>query len=365
MSGEQTINPLPAANSDFLETLQAFLQNEDGDRFYIIWPGGGFVVRGGIHGPVAGLTGVPSSLVAFPFGRYITETGAITYPDATTTWVVADAGTTGDNGGYLRVPGTHYLIASGGGPAPALPAGLIRLMQVTTAGGAITAVVDQRLLSPVSIVTDSPYIRLAGQEATGVDYKIREDSGSIDIQKNVGVSFDDPEWADRWSFIPSNFPLRLEAGNTQERTLIFPDKDDTLATLSDIGSSAFAPGTRMLFDNDAAPTGWTRVVTLDDYLPRIVSGARSDGGSWTVSGLTAASHVLTTAEIPSHSHAAPGGNLFALKNIGAGAFIDAGAFGDTAADTDTTGGGGGHTHSVTSDATWRPLHRDVILCEKD
>ncbi len=120
MAGEQTINPLPAAQSDFLEVLDDFLQNEDANRQSISWRG--WVVAGGLHGTVAGLTATPSPLTAFPGGYYTTETGSITYDDNVTTWVIANNGTTGDIGPWLRVPGTHYLTAVDVS-VPALPPG--------------------------------------------------------------------------------------------------------------------------------------------------------------------------------------------------------------------------------------------------
>src|SRR5437762_12577929 len=63
---------------------------------------------------------------------------------------------------------------------------------------------------------------------------------------------------------------------------------DGVSWLTAIG--AFPSGTRMLFDNDTAPTGWTRDTTINDVVITLVSGARVHGGSWTISGLTMNSH---------------------------------------------------------------------------
>lgn len=78
-------------------------------------------------------------------------------------------------------------------------------------------------------------------------------------------------------------------------------------------------GTRMLFQQTAAPTGWTKDTTQNDKALRVVSGAVGSGGtvafstafasrgfsgstsSETVTG-TVGSHALTIAQIPSHSH---------------------------------------------------------------
>jgi len=130
----------------------------------------------------------------------------------------------------------------------------------------------------------------------------------------------------------------------------------------DLEGSSLPAGTRMVFDQDAAPTGWTRDVSINDRVIRIVSGARAHGGSWTISGLTVDSHVLTVAEIPAHTHTSQPGR----SNLGGDP-----AGGDTkptynASDvTGSAGGGGGHTHGLTADGTWRPLHRDMIIAAKD
>lgn len=43
----------------------------------------------------------------------------------------------------------------------------------------------------------------------------------------------------------------------------------------------FPVGTRMVFDQSSAPTGWTRdTTTVNDKMIRIVTGTRADGGTW-------------------------------------------------------------------------------------
>ena len=83
--------------------------------------------------------------------------------------------------------------------------------------------------------------------------------------------------------------------------------------------AAFPSGTRMLFQQTAAPTGWTKDTTQNDKALRVVSGAVSSGGSVafstafanrTVSGnvadTTASGTVggtaLTETQLPSHRH---------------------------------------------------------------
>jgi hypothetical protein len=131
----------------------------------------------------------------------------------------------------------------------------------------------------------------------------------------------------------------------------------TLATQAYV-DALLVSGTRIgAFDQDSAPTGWTRDAVINDKVIRIVTGARSDGGSWTISGLSVDSHVLSIAEMPAHNHGT-------YRRTAAGPWGTPG--GTTAVDVaQNTGGGGGHVHGLTAGSSWRPLHRDMILCEKD
>ena len=73
----------------------------------------------------------------------------------------------------------------------------------------------------------------------------------------------------------------------------------------DLGS--FDSGTRMLFHQSTAPTGWTKDTTHNNKAMRVVSGTVSSGGSVEftsvfASGLSSGGTTLTNAQIPSHTH---------------------------------------------------------------
>lgn len=128
----------------------------------------------------------------------------------------------------------------------------------------------------------------------------------------------------------------------------------TFTTFS--GSWASLPaGTRMLFVQTAAPTGWTKSTSDDNKALRIVSGTAGSGGtvafttaftSQAINGTVGAT-TLTEAQIPSHTHsystasaaqgAAGGSDFIALKDT-------------TGQTTGATGGGGSHTHSLSATA---------------
>ena len=180
-----------------------------------------------------------------------------------------------------------------------------------------------------------------------------------------------------------------ELANLSVTTAKLADSSVTTAKLADssvaaakIASgaipAAFPSGTRMLFQQTAAPTGWTKDTTIDDKALRVVSGAVSSGGSVafstafanrTVSGnvdnFTATGTIVGTAldatQIPSHSHfiASPGG-------VGSGALSNSNyvdysmtswgtsnnnyvLYGTSAASdrglTSSTGGGGAHNNT--------------------
>lgn len=90
--------------------------------------------------------------------------------------------------------------------------------------------------------------------------------------------------------------------------LAVPDGSVTLAKLA--ADAKFATGTAIMFQQSAAPTGWTKATTHNNKALRVVSGTVSSGGSVnfstafaskTVSG-TIGGTAITTAQMPAHSH---------------------------------------------------------------
>lgn len=115
----------------------------------------------------------------------------------------------------------------------------------------------------------------------------------------------------------------------------------------------FPIGTRCYWDQDNAPTGWTRDTSVNDRVIRVVSGSLSDGGTWTVGGVTADGHSVTIAQMASHTHTA-------IQNSGTG-FLPAAALPTWNTVALPAGSNSTHTHTYSQDGTWRPLHRDVIV----
>lgn len=169
----------------------------------------------------------------------------------------------------------------------------------------------------------------------------------------------------------------LEAGLSLDKG---DDSQVLQAILSLIGNAvesvAIVSGTKMLFLNSSAPTGWTQDTTINDRVIRVVSSAGGGvGGSWTLSGLSASvgNTTLSLSQTPSHTHPisrASDRGTFAQWDSGGGRVIDGGtltAYNRNTANTNAVGGSGAHAHSasISSDGTWRPAYVNVIACTKD
>lgn len=136
-------------------------------------------------------------------------------------------------------------------------------------------------------------------------------------------------------------------------------------------------GTLMLFQQTAAPTGWTKQTTHNDKALRVVSGTASSGGTTafttvfanqtpTISG-SAGATTLSTAQMPSHNHSF---NYRFAQGTTWGPVLD--EFRPWGTDSNKTtaaqGDGGSHTHSLSATAsaiTLNVQYVDLIIASKD
>lgn len=159
-------------------------------------------------------------------------------------------------------------------------------------------------------------------------------------------------------------------------------------------TGSFPAGTRMLFHQTAAPTGWTKdtaTANLNDSALRLTTGTVTPGGtvvfstvfgtaratSATAPGSTDAAapgstdgFTLTTTEMPAHTHFFGGSDGGTTRATGATSDNDGFA-------TSSTGGGGSHSHAhatthVHTHATTHThtsnlnvFYQDVIIAAKD
>lgn len=131
-------------------------------------------------------------------------------------------------------------------------------------------------------------------------------------------------------------------------------------------AAAFDAGTRLAFQQTAAPTGWTKDTTaaINDSMLRLVTGTASSGGTtafstWSAQTATGA-YTLATADIPSHTHslvqASSTGTTNTTGSKGTQPFNQ-----NTSTTTGATGGGGSHTHSLTQSLKYY----DFIIASKN
>jgi len=134
----------------------------------------------------------------------------------------------------------------------------------------------------------------------------------------------------------------------------------------------FPVGTKAIFYQNTAPTGWTIDTTLDDKLLFVTKGAGAGGqtggtvhstGTWTISGITGGDHVLTIAEMPSHRHDIKKNTSARDEMYGYGQAGD--ELGGEQQYSGYTGGGAAHSHGVSHDGAWRPAAYCVIIASKD
>ena len=116
------------------------------------------------------------------------------------------------------------------------------------------------------------------------------------------------------------------AGNGTSGQYLVSDGDGSMSWLTP-PAGGVPSGTKQLFVQTAAPTGWTKDTTHNDKALRVVSGAASSGGSVafetafasktptgsvTITSVTgsAGNTTLSTPQIPSHNHAGIGSTGF-------------------------------------------------------
>lgn len=145
-------------------------------------------------------------------------------------------------------------------------------------------------------------------------------------------------------------------------------------------SAGFVAGTRMLFQQAAAPTGWVKETSAayNDAALRVVTGsAVATGGtdafsavfgaarttSNTSAGGTVGATTLTVAQITEHDHTYPSSSVTRAAGSGDG-FSPNGTM-----NTSKTGGSQSHTHTITPTAHTHTLtlnvkRVDLIICTK-
>jgi hypothetical protein len=237
----------------------------------------------------------------------------------------------------------------------------------------------------------------AGAAFTKANNALANTSGTLDgnlnITGNVGIGIVSPgsrldvKGTLRLSGATSGYVGLAPGAAAGSTTYTLPTADGTTGqvlstngsgTLSwaTAGGSSFPSGTLMLFQQTAAPTGWTKQITHDNKALRVVSGSASSGGSVAfttafasqgVSG-TVGSTTLSTSQIPSHSH-----NIDTITgtdggggNSGVAGYVGVAQTAGATFGTSSAGSGGSHNHSFSGTAINLAVsYVDLIIASKD
>jgi len=160
--------------------------------------------------------------------------------------------------------------------------------------------------------------------------------------------------------LTSNVQTQLDAVTQSVLTL---ENDTTLKAPT---------GTRLLFHQAVAPTGWTQDVSLNDYAIRVV--ANTQGGQFvgTHSPISfshkhaTVSHALTVSEMPAHTHSTLIRKTRGFtENASNGVGVDYAYSATSSQASSVSGSSASHNHGETHVTAWTPKYTNVIIAVKD
>lgn len=149
---------------------------------------------------------------------------------------------------------------------------------------------------------------------------------------------------------------------------------------SNVTGTVFPSGTLMLFQQTAAPTGWTKQTTHNDKTLRVVSGSASSGGSTAFTSVftsrtpagTVANTTLSASQLGNHTHAytAPSSYTVGLYAGGAGGKLSPNIVFPSGVGANTgginEGSGSAHNHGFTATAMdFAVQYVDLIIASKN
>lgn len=233
---------------------------------------------------------------------------------------------------------------------------------------------------------------VAGYESIDVSaaasVTLTANNGTTDQARNFGLKFTGTLIADTTVVVPAqekvyfvhnstsgDFDLFIKPAGGTPVTAVGSGKSMIIAgdgiSFNKFTDGSFDAGTRMLFQQDTAPVGWTavsssdyddvglRIVAPDTYTTAVggsvafstvfasaitvsVVGATGNSGALTVTG-SVAGHTLTVAQIPAHTHGVTNYAGVDQNNYRINAGVISGESGSLSG---STGGGGSHSHGA-------------------
>jgi len=161
-------------------------------------------------------------------------------------------------------------------------------------------------------------------------------------------------------------PAAAYEGRLYINTELLTLQRDTGTEWEDItGAAAYGvpAGTKMIFFQASAPTGWTKDTSFgnDELLRVLGTGDISSGGEWGPTSDSQGGHThlaanasLSLGHSATHANEQTGDIYWCMNSLPAA---------HNFSHEHTTEVGGAHTHAITS--SWRPAYANVIVCTKD
>jgi hypothetical protein len=226
--------------------------------------------------------------------------------------------------------------------------GRIWRKRIISASGALVLTDNSAFILATQALTLTP--DAASVLGNGWLTMVRPTGGTVTIDPGQPIN-----GAGSWTIPMGYTGIIISDGTEFFGMLIYQDVPPTVQT--------FGGGTKIVFQQSAAPVGWTKVVSsaFDNAAIRLVTGSTGTGGadgfnSHFGTGKSTAGHVLTEAQMPAHSHTSNAGVNGSSGNAGSGIPL----FASTA--TSVAGGNQSHSHVLNS---FNIKYVDCIVASKD
>ena len=172
--------------------------------------------------------------------------------------------------------GTSNVAVANNGDITATRSGTARLV-VGSAGAAVTGTITST--GNISVTNTNPNIALIDSNNSS-DFQVQNDNGNFNVRDTSNSANRLRIDASGGVNIPGNTDFGAGVDVTGNITVSGTVDGVDIAAFKTEFDNAFPSGTKMLFQQTSAPTGWTKVTSgVDNKALRVVSGTAGSGGS--------------------------------------------------------------------------------------